>query len=200
MAEFESPPEGVSAEDLHVCVSVLRQLSSDALATEPALESLRDAGKKLFQQLVLKERFGEADVVEYLKQKNGYLHMLKKLEKLQRQIDREHEMMRDQSKQAKINKEREERFAAIEASALSMGPGGGAKLLESRAVARQQVVTAGQDAEDAGAETLAVAAGVAAGEVVDELASGDAETDSKRPFLRQSPSHPHSAFVAALSF
>ena len=106
-------PEAVLA-----AAAVLRSIKPKSMDGEltPELSELRDAGKALFQRLIIQERFGEADVVDYLKEKSGHNKMLAKLELLQKEIHREHELRINASKQADINRQREERLAAIEAS------------------------------------------------------------------------------------
>ena len=121
-AGMEGPP---SPSELLQAVAILGRLKPDDISAgelSEELSALRNAGHRLFGPFVLQERFGQADVVAYLKEKNRHEYTLKKLEKLQRNIDREHEKMRSQSARAQINKQRDERFAAIEAAALGMRP------------------------------------------------------------------------------
>lgn len=88
--------------------------------SQPAsLIAFRDAGLLAFGPIVLQHRFGESDVVEYLKQKNNHAAMLKKLEKLQKSIEAEHSRLCSESARAAINQQRSERFAAIEAASLN---------------------------------------------------------------------------------
>ena len=115
-AQLVDPP---STAALREAAAVLKRLSPDAFLEEaldatqaPELAALRDVGRRVFGPCVLQERFGQADVVAYLKEKNRHAATLKKLTKLQQNIDREHALMRSQSAQAEINKQREERFAA----------------------------------------------------------------------------------------
>ena len=80
IADAPSPAELVQA------AAILRRLSPDALLEEaldasltPELAALRDAGRRAFGPCVLQERFGQADVVAYLKEKNRHAATLKKL-------------------------------------------------------------------------------------------------------------------------
>ena len=92
-----------SAEELLAATAVLKRLSPSDLATEtPELAALCEAGKALFQRIVLQERFGEADAVAFLREQAGNRALLRKLEKLQKSIDKEHELMYSASKQAAI--------------------------------------------------------------------------------------------------
>jgi hypothetical protein len=75
----------VSAPALAACAATLAQLSPADLG-RPELSELWAEGKRLFSSRVIKERFQAEDVVAFLKQQGEYRTMLKRLEKLHRQV------------------------------------------------------------------------------------------------------------------
>ena len=105
-----------SAAEIAAATDVLRRISATALREDPAVAPLRDVGIELFSQEVLRVKFNAPDAIEYLKQLNGHKELLKKLQKLKLQIDKEHELRKAEAASCGINRIREERLAAIEAA------------------------------------------------------------------------------------
>ena len=81
---------------------------------------------KLFGRAVLHARYGEQDVVTFLREQAGHREMLRRLERLHKQINAAHEKQRADSQKAGINQARKATLEAIEASAAeAVADGGG---------------------------------------------------------------------------
>ena len=102
--EAAEPP---SSAELAAATDVLRRLSATKLRDDPALAPLRDVGVELFSQEVLRVKFNAPDAVEYLKRLNGHKELLKKLQKLKLQIDKEHELRKSEAASCGINRIRQ---------------------------------------------------------------------------------------------
>jgi hypothetical protein len=77
-----------TADEINTCISVLQRLKSADLATlSPELTS---AGHELFKRGVKVELFGEDDVVAFLKKKEDYRNILKRLDKIHSEVERSH--------------------------------------------------------------------------------------------------------------
>jgi NAD(P)-dependent dehydrogenase (short-subunit alcohol dehydrogenase family) len=98
----------VSAPALAACAATLAQLSPADLG-RPELSELWAEGKRLFSSRVIKERFQAEDVVAFLKQQGEYRTMLKRLEKLHRQVETEHSARVAEATQCGINSSRMQR-------------------------------------------------------------------------------------------
>ena len=99
--------------------ALLSQLSPDDLVGDDCAEvvALREAGVQLFGRAVLHARYGEQDVVTFLREQAGHREMLRRLERLQKQINKEHEKRLKDAQKAGINQARKATLEAIEASA-----------------------------------------------------------------------------------
>ena len=92
-------------------VEVLRRLKPDELVEKdgtqlpPELAALRDEGKRLFGRCIVQEKFGDREVKEYLEEVMGHRALLRKLESIQKKIDREHDKLCSESQRAAINKQ-----------------------------------------------------------------------------------------------
>lgn len=120
----DSRPPPSDAE-LQLCADVLKRLSPAqlrAVGTEEspahdALREVRDAGLQLFRSLAIEERFGQSDVVEFLRSSHGKKKDLRKLEKLEKEIQKVHQARCEDSASCGINADRERRFADTQARA-----------------------------------------------------------------------------------
>ena len=160
-----------SAAELAAATDVLRRLSASSLREDPALVSLRDVGVELFSQEVLRVKFNSPDAIEYLKQLNGHKELLKKLQKLKLQIDKEHELRKAEAASCGINRIREQRLAAIEAACARED--GGVKSFDNQG---KRMLKQHGGTQDAAASTAAEAAPAAA-EVEAEAAPAAATGD-----------------------
>ena len=79
--------ETVSDVELATCISVLRRLGS----TVESYPELDRVGRATWRRAVLKERYGEEDVVAFLERTSKYKEMLKRLERLATVVQRTHE-------------------------------------------------------------------------------------------------------------
>ena len=100
----------VSEAEIATCVAILGRL--DAAAVE-AIPELHAVGKKLWRRSILKERFGERDVVEAVQEMSRHIEMLKRLERLQVEIYRRHEARLKEAAAAGINGQRSEEMQQI---------------------------------------------------------------------------------------
>jgi len=107
-------PDEVSSEDISRCAAVLQQMTASDLA-RPEFAPIREAGMPLFRRLVLKERFGSADVVDFLKQKSDVHQMTTKLQRLHKVVKDEHEVRRRKAETCGMNLRRKADLAAIKA-------------------------------------------------------------------------------------
>ena len=94
---------------------LLRQLSPADIASDEAAE-LREVGLALFGRLAIKQAYGEKDVIEFLREQAGHRTLLKRLEKLQKQINAEHDRRCAEAQSAGINRARQATMQAIEAA------------------------------------------------------------------------------------
>ena len=78
----------VSEEEVAQCVATLRKLTPGTVEAYPELHS---AGMDLWRRSVIKERYGEADVVAFMREATQHKEMLKRLERLQVAVHRAHE-------------------------------------------------------------------------------------------------------------
>ena len=99
--------------------ALLSQLTPEDISGDnsPEVVQLREAGIKLFGRAVLHQRYGEQDVVTFLREQAGHRELLRRLERLQKQINAEHAKQKADSQKAGINKQRQATLEAIEASA-----------------------------------------------------------------------------------
>ena len=76
--------------------ALLRKLTPDDLRGDDNAEivALREAGIQLFGRAVLHARYGEQDVVAFLREQAGYREMLRRLERLQKQIAADRDALR----------------------------------------------------------------------------------------------------------
>jgi hypothetical protein len=79
----------VTDEELASCAAVLRRLRASELES-PRLRDVCGAGQELFRSRIIKQRFKGEDVVEFLTKQGNYRGMLKRLEKLHTEIERNH--------------------------------------------------------------------------------------------------------------
>ena len=100
----------VSEAEIATCVAILGRL--DAAAVE-AIPELHAVGKKLWRRSILKERFGERDVVEAVQEMSRHKETLKRLERLQVEIYRRHEARLKEAAAAGINGQRSEEMQQI---------------------------------------------------------------------------------------
>ena len=150
--------EAVEPSIIAQATALLRKLTPDDLRGDDNAEvvALREAGIRLFGRAVLHARYGEQDVVTFLREQAGNREMLRRLERLQKQINKEHEKAQRDSQKSGINLARKATLDAIEASAA-----GG----ESEYVGKNQhcIGTASETAGSSGDSTaLALAPGVEA--------------------------------------
>jgi NAD(P)-dependent dehydrogenase (short-subunit alcohol dehydrogenase family) len=129
--------------------AILSQLSPSDLAGEDSdleVAALIAEGRRLFTRPVLHAKYGEKDVVEFLREQAGHRELLRRLEKLQKQIAKEHAKRVDSSRSAGINVARKATLDAIEASACDTADG---LELDPRALKKLQQA----NEEGVGAET-----------------------------------------------
>ena len=99
--------------------ALLSRLAPDDLIGDAAdVVALRAAGIKLFGRAVLHERYGQEDVVAFLREQAGHRELLRRLERLQRQINKEHAKQQADAQKSGINLARKATLEAIEASAV----------------------------------------------------------------------------------
>jgi len=94
--------------------ALLRRISSADLA-RPEFEAVREAGLPLFRRLVLKDKFGSEEVLNFLKQKSDLHQMRVKLERLHRVVKDEHDVRRQKAETCGMNLRRKADLAAIKA-------------------------------------------------------------------------------------
>jgi 3-oxoacyl-ACP reductase-like protein len=108
----------VSADDLAVCMSVLRRLGPHIEHTEHA--ELNELGKSVWRRIVIKERFGEQDVVTFLSESQKHKQMLKRLERLQVAVLLAHDERVQEAARCEINVQRSEESISIEAASAAL--------------------------------------------------------------------------------
>lgn len=111
-ADGVSDSDGVSDAEVAHCVSVLRRL--DPTSVERHAE-LNVVGKNLFRRAIIKERWGESDVVAFMRESAQHKAMLKRLERLQVAIHHVHEEALRAASACEINTRRGEEILAINA-------------------------------------------------------------------------------------
>ena len=140
------PPQTILAQ----ATQLLSQLSPSDLAgedTNPEVAALLKEGVRLFTRPVLQARYAEKDVVEFLREQAGHRELLRRLEKLQRQIAKEHAKRVDTSKAAGINVARKATLDAIEASSSATADD---SELDPRAIKKLQQANEGDGVDEAG--------------------------------------------------
>ena len=147
--------------------SILRDLRPEDLNGDHAKE-LCDHGVRLFGRLAIQQRYGGDDVVAFLKEQAGYRTLLKRLERLQKQINTEHERQKKASQHTGINKARAATLAAIEASC---APEEAREEEEEVAGAKESCGSKEQQPEDANSTAL-VAASSSDGDAPVRIANG----------------------------
>lgn len=100
----------VTDAELATCVAILERLDANAVESHPALHAV---GKSLWRRSILKERFGEQDVVEAVKEMSKHKETLKRLERLQVEIYKRHEARLKEASTAGINGQRTEEMRLI---------------------------------------------------------------------------------------
>ncbi len=111
----------MSSSLLSEAAALLQRLTpADLVGDEPEVSALREVGCALFGRAVLQQRYGQQDVVEFLREQAGHREMLRRLEKLQRKINQEHERRVKDSRVAGINQARKATMEAIESAASSV--------------------------------------------------------------------------------
>ena len=126
---------GLDPKRVANAVALLRELQPEQLAY-PELAELVSTGKALFKRPILQEEFGRQDVIEHLKSVQEHRALLRKLQKLQAQINPAHSKQREQARSCQINRQRHHRMAAIEAGApVALGAPDGVGLPQLRAPA-----------------------------------------------------------------
>ena len=108
-----APDTDVSAAELATCISVLRRLGS-AVADYPELDAL---GKNTWRRAVLKERYGEEDVVAFLERTSKHKELLKRLERLATVVHLAHEERVAEAAGCEINAARGEEALMITGAA-----------------------------------------------------------------------------------
>jgi hypothetical protein len=104
----------VTADELAICLSVLRRLGPHIERPEHA--ALNDLGKSVWRRIVIKERFGEQDVVTFLSESQKHKKMLKRLERLQVAVLLAHDERVQEAARCEINVQRSDESASIEAA------------------------------------------------------------------------------------
>jgi hypothetical protein len=104
----------VTDEELLICASVLKRLQPTQLNNHRIAE-VTAAGKSLFKRTVLKDRLGERDAVEFLKDLHGQRELLKKLERLSKEIRKAHGERVEAALTCGINQQREQGMLHIAA-------------------------------------------------------------------------------------
>eukprot|EP00439_Symbiodinium_sp_Y106_P025035 s6812_g3.t1 len=112
--DWQAADDGPSPEEIERCASILQRISPSDLA-RPELDSVRQAGLPLFRRLVLKEKFGSEEVLDFLKQKSDVYQMTVKLERLHRVVKDEHDKRRQKAETCGMNLRRKADLAAIKA-------------------------------------------------------------------------------------
>ncbi|CAJ1375157.1 unnamed protein product [Effrenium voratum] len=111
---MEGKDDGPSSDDIAKCAAVLQQLSAADLQ-HPELSPIREAGLPLFRRLVLKEKFGSEEVLDFLKKKSDVHQMTAKLQRLHRVVKDEHDARRQKAESCGMNLRRKADLAAIKA-------------------------------------------------------------------------------------
>jgi hypothetical protein len=112
-AACDSTTDDVSAAELATCISVLRRLGS-AVEAYPELDAL---GKDTWRRVVLKERYGEEDVVAFLERTSKHKELLKRLERLATVVHLAHEERVAEAAGCEINAARGEEALMITGAA-----------------------------------------------------------------------------------
>ena len=112
-AAGDSTTDDVSAAELATCISVLRRLGS-AVEAYPELDAL---GKDTWSRVVLKERYGEEDVVAFLERTSKHKELLKRLERLATVVHLAHEERVAEAAGCEINAARGEEALMITGAA-----------------------------------------------------------------------------------
>ena len=144
------PPS--SEEAIAQATVLLKQLTPAEIACDEAKE-LRAAGVALFGRLAIKHAYGDKEVVEFLREQAGHRTLLKRLERLQKQINAEHERRCADSHGAGINKARERTMKEIEEASAA------AAALEGPPDAAAISLVESWQASDAACDALVVAPG-----------------------------------------
>ena len=177
---------GMDATEVAACAAVLGTLTPSALRDDPALAPLLKVGVALFGPEVLRQRFGQSDAIEYLRELNGHRKLLKKLERLHREVDKAHAIRKAEAAGCGMNVQREARLKAIEA-ACAREDGGVKSFSGKRSLLLRAPAAADCDgdtgAATSGNENAAAAAGeAAAGEAVERTErSARAEPPAAQP-------------------
>jgi NAD(P)-dependent dehydrogenase (short-subunit alcohol dehydrogenase family) len=100
----------VSDAEIATCISVLKRLDATSVEAHPELHKV---GKSLWRRSILKERFGEQDVVTAVQEMSRHKETLKRLERLQVEIFKRHEARLKEANAAGINGQRSEEMRQI---------------------------------------------------------------------------------------
>lgn len=103
-----------TAEDIARCASVLRRMQPSDLML-PDFEAIREAGVPIFKRIIMKDKFGSGEVVEFLKEKTNVKKMNVKLERLHKVVKDEHDARRKKAETCGMNLRRKADLAAIKA-------------------------------------------------------------------------------------
>lgn len=88
MAEDTSTPSPVvTDQEIASAVAILRRLQPTDLKGH---DTLMQEGTRLFERTIKTKLFGEESVVAFLKQQGEYRFLLKRLEKVQEEVERNH--------------------------------------------------------------------------------------------------------------
>eukprot|EP00929_Paragymnodinium_shiwhaense_P009252 TRINITY_DN113347_c0_g1_i1.p1 TRINITY_DN113347_c0_g1~~TRINITY_DN113347_c0_g1_i1.p1 ORF type:complete len:596 (+),score=187.48 TRINITY_DN113347_c0_g1_i1:121-1908(+) len=104
----------LSASELAACIAALKKLRPKDLE-KPELTELRTVGAALFKSQVLKEKFGSEDVVGALKQKWKVEKKVQALEKLTKEVSKEHEQRKEKAQTCGMNLARKAQLEKIKA-------------------------------------------------------------------------------------
>ena len=112
LQELPAMVAGLTAAELAACTTTLAKLSPADIEL-PELSELYAVGKALFASRVIKERFQGEDVVAFFKQQGEYRKMVKRLQKLHKEIDHAHASRVDESTGCSINSTRLQRTLEV---------------------------------------------------------------------------------------
>ena len=114
----DQPDAHPTGAELDACMAVLRRLG--ARIEQPDYAELNELGKSVWRRAIIKERFGEQDVVAFLKESHKHKQMLKKLERLQVAVLRVHDERVQEAAGCEINVQRAEDSLIIAAESTAL--------------------------------------------------------------------------------
>eukprot|EP00811_Abedinium_folium_P005483 NODE_1504_length_2456_cov_6.787892.p1 GENE.NODE_1504_length_2456_cov_6.787892~~NODE_1504_length_2456_cov_6.787892.p1 ORF type:complete len:603 (+),score=187.96 NODE_1504_length_2456_cov_6.787892:57-1865(+) len=170
MATMHAAGKAPSAEDVALCVVVLRQLKPADLQL-PEMAELCAAGTALFTRHITKIAFGEKQVVDFLKEQSKNRKTVRELKRLESVIKDEHDKCVASAEGCGLNEKRKAKLAMIKAECA-------AEALSAKPLTLQDITSQPHLAPDVAAAAAAAGATSGAPAAEADNASTEPATDA----------------------